>query len=495
MYKNNCLHNRALTLICAITVFAFCLLPIQANATDALVPSWQGVWEGTIGKSQVMVCLAANGKSSYKYQRYQADIPLLQNDEEWEESVNGVVSGIWRLSEAKGDSLDGDWQNPKSQRKLPIRLKKIATAENGSVCSSSAYTEKLPTTVDQTKVGIPGLENVRDIVASDHKTCALLNDGNVKCWGMADSQNKITLEDMHRNDVDAIAMAATGGVLCTVSRNKTVSCSGNPRGIVSFSNFGTSAPVSVSISPSAEFMCVLADDGRVQCAGANAISFFVEGVSNAKSIALGWDTACAVLKNSHVKCWDKDFIADEIRGVNNAKSVTVGDDYACVLFQNGTAKCWGANDNGQLGNGVSDSSDLPVRVLYLKNALVILQSSRGNTCALLRTGGIKCWGPSFGDAIDHASVANDIEGVSNVTSITMSRLFICDVEKDKTVKCGNFDSPFMYKVIGLSDVIKLVGSGFSHMCALLENGRVKCWDLFHSNPNVSGSVIFDGESQ
>ena len=249
-------------------MIAFCLIPMQVNAADSVVPSWQGVWEGTIGKSKVTVCLAANGKSAYKYQRYQADIPLLQNGEEWEESVNGVVSGIWRLSEAKGDSLDGSWQNPKSQHTLPIRLKKIATAENGSVCSSSAYTEKLPTTVDPTKAGIPGLENVRDIVASEHKTCALLNDGNVKCWGMADSQNKLTLEDMHRTDVDAIAMAATGDIVCTLSRNKTVSCSGTPHGNVTFNNFGTAAPVSVSISPSAEFMCVLADDGRVQCAGA-----------------------------------------------------------------------------------------------------------------------------------------------------------------------------------------------------------------------------------
>ena len=139
MYNNSRLHHRALTLICAITVFAFCLLPMQANAADSSVPSWQGVWEGTLGKSKVTVCLAAHGKSAYKYQRYQADIPLSQHGDEWEESVNGVVSGVWRLSEAQGDELEGNWQNPKSQRTLPVRLKKTADANSSAPCESRAY--------------------------------------------------------------------------------------------------------------------------------------------------------------------------------------------------------------------------------------------------------------------------------------------------------------------------------------------------------------------
>ena len=141
MFKNICLHQRTLTLIPVIALFliTFCLLPLQAWAADSAVPSWQGVWEGTIGKSKVTVCLAAHGKSSYKYQRYQTDIPLSQNGDDWEELANGAVSGIWRLSEAKGDSLEGDWRNPKSQHTLPILLQKIAVADSSLPCETRAY--------------------------------------------------------------------------------------------------------------------------------------------------------------------------------------------------------------------------------------------------------------------------------------------------------------------------------------------------------------------
>ena len=141
MYKNNCLHHRALTLIHAIALFliAFGLLPMQANAADSTVPSWQGVWEGVIGKSKVTVCLAEKGKSAYRYQRYQTDIPLSPHGNEWEETVHGVVSGIWTLSEAQGDKFEGHWRNPTSQRTLPIRLKKTADANGSTPCESRAY--------------------------------------------------------------------------------------------------------------------------------------------------------------------------------------------------------------------------------------------------------------------------------------------------------------------------------------------------------------------
>ncbi len=142
MYRNILSHQGTLKLIrtIALLLIAFCLLPMHANAAP---PSWQGVWDGTIGKSKVTVCLAANGKSAYVYQRYQVDIPLSRHVEEWEESVNGVVSGIWRLSEVQGDSLEGDWQNPKSQHTFPIHLKKIVGADGSTPCESSAYKSEL----------------------------------------------------------------------------------------------------------------------------------------------------------------------------------------------------------------------------------------------------------------------------------------------------------------------------------------------------------------
>ena len=477
--------------------------------------SWAGVWSGTIGKSNVRVCLS-NGKSAYRYLRYQTDIPLTLHGNEWEETVKGVVSGIWKLGDVQGEKLEGEWQSPRSGKTLPIRLTRLADGGTSTPCASQAYLDKLNGTsslpAPQGNVGIPGLENVRDIAVGKERSCALLGDGDVKCWRMDESTKKLVFDDMHRSGVDAIAVQ--GSVLCTLFRDKTVSCDGGQLNNIKFDNFGHSAPVSIAISPSGDFVCVLGSDGRVQCTGDNKFGqlgdgsaidshapVFVKELTDAKSVALGWATACAVLKTGQVKCWGQDFISQksvpkptDIRGVSNAKSLAIGGDYACALLGNGTAKCWGNNENGQLGNGVPEPKTLVVDVVGLNDAVVILENDRGNTCGLLRTGGVKCWGVSFGDALDHASVATNIEGISKAISLATSSLFFCDIERNKTVQCGNFDSPFIYKIMGLDDVIKLVGSGETNMCALIGNGRVKCWDLFHlRNSNVPGSVIFMGE--
>ena len=184
-----------LKLIRAIALFliAFCLLPTQAKAADAVVPSWQGVWGGTIGKSNVIVCLASNGKSAYRYQRYQTDIPLSLHGGVWEESVNGVVSGIWTLPEAQADTLEGHWQNPNSQSTLPIRLKKIAGADSSAPCESRAY--KSGTS------GSPSATNVPD---------AAVNAGNGK------RPEYIYVANQGDNTVSAYRINAITGALISI---------------------------------------------------------------------------------------------------------------------------------------------------------------------------------------------------------------------------------------------------------------------------------------
>ena len=60
----------------------------------------------------------------------------------------------------------------------------------------------------------------------------------------------------------------------------------------------------------------------------------------------------------------------------------------CALLANGTAKCWGL---GYLGNGTSNSSNVPVTVSGLAGAVAI-SVGLSHTCALLANGTAKCWG-------------------------------------------------------------------------------------------------------
>jgi 6-phosphogluconolactonase (cycloisomerase 2 family) len=164
MYKNSRLRNGALMLVRAIALLlmAWCLLlPLQANAVD---PTWQGVWSGTLGKQPIVACLDSRGRSAYFYARYQREIPLTEKDGAWDEYNQGELSGVWTLSAAPGDQLAGQWQDPKSQRTLPIRLQKLMSTESAHPCESLPYKGGLSASASVTNTsGVATSANIANV--------------------------------------------------------------------------------------------------------------------------------------------------------------------------------------------------------------------------------------------------------------------------------------------------------------------------------------------
>ncbi|HJX65517.1 MAG TPA: hypothetical protein VJ860_16375 [Polyangia bacterium] len=69
--------------------------------------------------------------------------------------------------------------------------------------------------------------------------------------------------------------------------------------------------------------------------------------------------------------------------------------HACALKGDGTLWCWGANEVGQLGNGMSGQRAMattPVRVASLGADVVEVCAGMSATCARGKNGGIWCWG-------------------------------------------------------------------------------------------------------
>lgn len=66
--------------------------------------------------------------------------------------------------------------------------------------------------------------------------------------------------------------------------------------------------------------------------------------------------------------------------------------FGCAVTTSGAAKCWGANWDGELGNGTSNNSLVPVSVSGLSSGTAAISAGRNHSCAVMTDGALQCWG-------------------------------------------------------------------------------------------------------
>jgi alpha-tubulin suppressor-like RCC1 family protein len=89
-----------------------------------------------------------------------------------------------------------------------------------------------------------------------------------------------------------------------------------------------------------------------------------------------------------------------------------------VLIQSGAVKCFGSNSFGQLGNGITTESLLPVDVVGLAGGSDITQISAGgaNACAMTSAGTIQCWGQNQMGALGNGTTTDSLVPVDAINS-------------------------------------------------------------------------------
>lgn len=103
-------------------------------------------------------------------------------------------------------------------------------------------------------------------------------------------------------------------------------------------------------------------------------------------------------KLSGIKCWDDIGTSTptptDVSGLTSGvASITAGISNACALMTSGGVKCWGGNIHGQLGDGTTNTSATPVDVVGLDSGVASI--SAGGVyfvCVTMASGGVKCWG-------------------------------------------------------------------------------------------------------
>src|SRR5208283_4802561 len=99
-----------------------------------------------------------------------------------------------------------------------------------------------------------------------------------------------------------------------------------------------------------------------------------------------------------------------------------GDGFSLALLKNGTVVGWGRGGIGELGNGLGESSDVPVHVSGLSGVKTIA-ASEGASMALLDDGTVMTWGSNYHGQLGTGSheIQSDVPvavpGLHEVTAI------------------------------------------------------------------------------
>lgn len=227
----------------------------------------------------------------------------------------------------------------------------------GQLGDGTTTTRYRPVTVSNT-AGTGPLTDVARISAGDSSTCAVLTDGQVRCWGSGQ------LGD---------------GTAGTATLPRVVS---DPAGDDPLTG---AIDVSVAASPATSVASV---------------------------------RACAVLQSGGAVCWGATprpvpVVGDSGTGeLDDVVEVSVGPEHTCARLADGQARCWGGQAGGQLGNGVVASSSVATPQVVLGadgtspiTGLTSIDSGWDATCAAAGDGQAWCWGRSLYDALGIGTTA------------------------------------------------------------------------------------------
>ena len=73
-------------------------------------------------------------------------------------------------------------------------------------------------------------------------------------------------------------------------------------------------------------------------------------------------------------------------------AMTAGESDTCALTTAGTAQCWGSNMSAVLGNNSTTGSLVPTDVTVVPSGILAIATSGNHTCVLTAAAGMQCWG-------------------------------------------------------------------------------------------------------
>ena len=294
-------------------------------------------------------------------------------------------------------------------------------------------------------MSVPSItENLRSFSSGDRNTCVVTKVGAMMCFG-SNFYGQLGDGTSAHSFKATVPSGLGSGVLwavtrysktCAVRENKGLNCWGRGLAPTPGDVVGATSGV-LQVSLGENHQCLLNDQFGVQCWGSNLLGE-IGILASATSVA------------NPVK----------VEGLDSGVvQIAVGGNHSCALLENGGVKCWGSNNKGQLGDGTLEQRNTPVDVIGLSDAVLALSLGHNHSCALMKEGGLMCWGNNeYGQLGDGGLINRN-------SPVVVAQL-----------QAGN----------------RALAAGFKHTCAMNKSDIIQCWgtDTFGSlgAGSVAGNV-------
>lgn len=233
--------------------------------------------------------------------------------------------------------------------------------------------------------GMPS--NIAELALGWRHACARTGDGEVVCWGSneegqlgigATTGEKVTRPSPVQLPSPAVQLVATINRTCALLDHGDVYCWGEywshepgqpPSSHAWWPKLVPDVRGSRQLTAASSAICAIRLNGRIACWG--PVSRDID-----------------IIDPTRV----------DVPDIDDATGIAVGESHACAIRSNGTLWCWGRGTNGELGDGRRTSSRRPVLV-PLPGPVIRVVAGDLATCARLADHRWFCWGANRNDAI------------------------------------------------------------------------------------------------
>lgn len=327
--------------------------------------------------------------------------------------------------------------------------------------------------VTTTPIKIKGLGNVKKLSVGSGHQCALNTDDEFICWGSNTNgnigNNEMTLVTAEDNNSPPI--------LVPVLQDKTIvdmlavpgqTFALTDEGTVYGWGFGYSSLFPTPIPGLHDGVTELASNGSTHICGLRDGAWWCYGDNTNFQLTTGDDTT-----RTFAVPLDTTGISGEIAQLSSSFG------YTCARTTEGTVWCVGGVRNGALGSERSDATTPLFEQVSFPEEVVHLATHNGYACAIMASGQIGCWGNNQHFLLTDSSTAERFStpviipvqpDPSDVGGPLPSEVF---------VESGDLTPTPLVKPNPLEGVpggtVVEIESDFDHTCALYDTGGVRCW--------------------